>query len=79
MPSSSSFSCDNSAQFTRIAAVKAECDAVDLQHEPFLKSNRKDQLHYYAFAMPELHMMWCPVYKAASTSWIHNLLYLKVP
>jgi hypothetical protein len=28
------------------------------------------------FAMQKPELVWCPVYKAASTNWMHNLLYL---
>ena len=31
---------------------------------------------YKMFALVPRRLVWCPVYKAASTNWMHNLLQL---
>lgn len=48
--------------------AKYAADSVELQ------PNRRTNLHYYAFLSEKRHYLWCPVYKAASTSWIYNLM-----
>merc|ERR1712106_678884 len=53
--------------YTRKNLLKSKC----------LSKKKRQILSYRVFyPLPEKSFVWCPVYKASSTNWMHNLLHL---
>ena len=36
------------------------------------------KMPFYTFYSKKNNLLWCPVYKAASTSWIYNMMQIEV-
>lgn len=43
-----------------------------------VQAHSKDLFASYVFVLDKLNIIWCPIYKAATTTWIHNFLALSV-
>jgi len=53
--------------YTRKSLLKSKC----------LSKKKRQILNYRVFyPLPKKSFVWCPVYKASSTNWMHNLLHL---
>ncbi|XP_069175272.1 carbohydrate sulfotransferase 8 isoform X2 [Procambarus clarkii] len=67
----------------RVAAVMSErrrvleaaCQQFQTQHGRPLIPNLSP-VYYNLFSLPDYNIVWCPIFKSASTTWVKNLLLL---
>lgn len=55
--------------------IKRECGRIS---DTSIHQTKLDRFFSYVLMMESSKIMFCPIYKAASTSWIHNLLLISV-
>nr|XP_045626027.1 carbohydrate sulfotransferase 14-like isoform X2 [Procambarus clarkii] len=59
----------------RRRVLEAACQQFQTQHGRPLIPNLSP-VYYNLFSLPDYNIVWCPIFKSASTTWVKNLLLL---